>query len=81
MIGKLKGIIGSKPLLIPARHAINAGMLAACIALAVPFLGADAGEDLRSLLILAGLAVQVQRTHAFTSAPAPRHRGRGCRSG
>ena len=54
--GKLKGIIGSKPLLIPGRHAINAGMLAACIALAVPFLAADAGADLRSLLILAGVA-------------------------
>jgi NAD(P) transhydrogenase subunit beta len=54
--GKLKGLIGSKPLLIPGRHLINAGMLAACIALAVPFLGAEAGEDLRSLLIQASIA-------------------------
>jgi NAD(P) transhydrogenase subunit beta len=54
--GKLKGLIGSKPLLLPGRHLINAGMLAACIALAVPFLSADAGEDLRSLLIQAGIA-------------------------
>jgi NAD(P) transhydrogenase subunit beta len=54
--GKLKGIIGSKPLLLPGRHLINAGMLVACIALAVPFLGAEPGEDLRSLLIQAGIA-------------------------
>jgi NAD(P) transhydrogenase subunit beta len=31
-------------------------MLVACIALAVPFLGAEPGEDLRSLLIQAGIA-------------------------
>ena len=54
--GKLKGLIGSKPLLLPGRHLVNAGMLVACIALAVPFLGADPGEDLRSLLIQAGIA-------------------------
>jgi NAD(P) transhydrogenase subunit beta len=54
--GKLKGVIGSKPLLLPGRHLINAGMLVACIALAVPFLGAEPGEDLRSLLIQAGIA-------------------------
>jgi NAD(P) transhydrogenase subunit beta len=54
--GKLKGIIGSKPLLLPGRHAINALMLLACVALAVPFLGAEPGEDLQSLLIQAGIA-------------------------
>jgi NAD(P) transhydrogenase subunit beta len=54
--GKLKGVIGSKPLLLPGRHLLNAGMLVACIALAVPFLGAEPGEDLRSLLIQAGIA-------------------------
>jgi NAD(P) transhydrogenase subunit beta len=54
--GKLKGVIGSKPLLLPGRHLLNAGLLVACIALAVPFLGADPGEDLRSLLIQAGIA-------------------------
>ncbi|HWP05992.1 MAG TPA: Re/Si-specific NAD(P)(+) transhydrogenase subunit beta [Polyangiaceae bacterium] len=54
--GKLKGIIGSKPLMIPGRHLINAGMLAACIALGVPFLGADPGEALQPLLIQAGIA-------------------------
>ena len=54
--GKLKGLIGSKPLLIPGRHLINAGLLLACVALAVPFLGAEPGADLRSLLIQAGIA-------------------------
>jgi len=54
--GKLKGIIGSKPLLLPGRHIINAGLVVTCIALAVPFLGAEPGEDVRSLLIQAGIA-------------------------
>jgi H+-translocating NAD(P) transhydrogenase subunit beta len=54
--GKLKGIIGSKPLLLPGRHLINAALLVTCLALAVPFLGADPGEDLRSLLTQAGIA-------------------------
>ncbi len=54
--GKLKGLIGSKPLLVPGRHLVNAGLLLACVALAVPFLGADPGTDLRSLLIQAGIA-------------------------
>jgi len=54
--GKLKGLIGSKPLLLPGRHLINMAMLASCIALAVPFLGAGPGGDLRSLLMQAGIA-------------------------
>ena len=54
--GKLKGIIGSKPLLLPGRHLINAGMLAACIALAVPFLTHEGTEGLQPLLIQAGIA-------------------------
>jgi len=54
--GKLKGLIGSKPLLLPGRHLVNAGMLAGCIALAIPFLGAEAEEGLRPLLIQAGIA-------------------------
>jgi NAD(P) transhydrogenase subunit beta len=54
--GKLKGIIGSKPLLLPGRHVLNAGMFLACVALAVPFLSAEPGTDLRSLLIQAGIA-------------------------
>jgi NAD(P) transhydrogenase subunit beta len=33
--GKLRGIIGSRPLLLPARHLINLALVAGCIALAV----------------------------------------------
>jgi NAD(P) transhydrogenase subunit beta len=54
--GKLKGLIGSKPLLLPGRHLVNAGFLLACVALAVPFLGAEPGTNLRPLLIQAGIA-------------------------
>ncbi|NUP06907.1 MAG: NAD(P)(+) transhydrogenase (Re/Si-specific) subunit beta [Polyangiaceae bacterium] len=38
--GKLRGSIASKPLMLPARHAINAGMFLACVALLIPFLSA-----------------------------------------
>jgi NAD(P) transhydrogenase subunit beta len=54
--GKLKGLIGSKPLLLPGRHLINAAFLLACVALAVQFLAAEPGTDVRSLLIGAGIA-------------------------
>jgi len=54
--GKLKGLIGSKPLLLPARHLINVGFLAACIALAVPFLSGEPGTALQPLLIQAAIA-------------------------
>ena len=40
--GKLRGLIGSKPLLLPARHLLNLGMLGACLFLGSQFLGADA---------------------------------------
>jgi NAD(P) transhydrogenase subunit beta len=54
--GKLRGSIGSKPLLLPGRHVLNAVLLLACVGLAVPFLGAEPGGDVRSLLIMAGIA-------------------------
>jgi NAD(P) transhydrogenase subunit beta len=54
--GKLRGSIGSKPLLLPGRHVMNAVLLLACVGLAVPFLGAEPGGDVRSLLIMAGIA-------------------------
>jgi NAD(P) transhydrogenase subunit beta len=40
--GKLRGSLGSKPLLIPGRHLLNAGALAGCVVLAVIFLRAPA---------------------------------------
>jgi NAD(P) transhydrogenase subunit beta len=38
--GKLRGIIGSKPLLLPGRHALNLIMLLGCVALGALFLRA-----------------------------------------
>jgi len=37
--GKLQGLIGSKPLLLPARHLLNIGMVTACLFFASQFLG------------------------------------------
>ncbi len=61
--GKLRGSIGGKPLMIPARHAINLGMLVGSVALGYMFL--DAGHEVSSgdtpagltpLLIMTGIA-------------------------
>ncbi len=38
--GKLRGIVGSKPLLLPGRHLLNVVMLLACVGLGVMFLRA-----------------------------------------
>jgi NAD(P) transhydrogenase subunit beta len=38
--GKLRGVVGSKPLLLPGRHAFNLLMLAGCVVLGVLFLRA-----------------------------------------
>ena len=37
--GKLQGLIGSKPLLLPARHLLNLGLAAACVVFATQFIG------------------------------------------
>jgi NAD(P) transhydrogenase subunit beta len=65
--GKLRGFIGSKPLLLPGRHVLNALVLMLCVALAVVFLRAevpwpDAGAGffdagMPALLIMTGLAL------------------------
>jgi NAD(P) transhydrogenase subunit beta len=52
--GKLNGSIGSKPLMLPARHLINIGLLVGSIALGVQFMGMENG--LQPLLIMTGLA-------------------------
>ncbi|WP_424946550.1 NAD(P)(+) transhydrogenase (Re/Si-specific) subunit beta [Candidatus Spongiihabitans sp.] len=55
--GKLKGIIGSKPLMLPARHGINLLILIACIYLGYEFVRADSiAAGLTPLLIMAALA-------------------------
>jgi H+-translocating NAD(P) transhydrogenase subunit beta len=52
--GKLKGIISSKPLMLPARHLLNIGMLVATIILGSQFLGTE--EGLTPLLIMTAIA-------------------------
>ena len=58
--GKLSGKVGSKPLILPARHTLNIGIGVACIVLLMLFLGtapdaasaADAGKGLGTFLLI-----------------------------
>ncbi|GJL80571.1 MAG: NAD(P) transhydrogenase subunit beta [marine bacterium B5-7] len=43
--GKLQGVIGSKPLMLPGRHLINAAIGIACIWLGSVFLGSESTAD------------------------------------
>ena len=52
--GKLSAMIGSKPLLLPARHLLNIAMLVSTVILGVEFMGAENG--LQPLLIMTGIA-------------------------
>ena len=52
--GKLKGLIGSKPLLLPARHFLNLAMLGGSIFLGWQFMTGENG--LQSLLIMTAIA-------------------------
>lgn len=52
--GKLRAIISSKPLMLPARHLLNIGMLGATIYLGYDFLHSEFG--LQPLLIMTGIA-------------------------
>jgi NAD(P) transhydrogenase subunit beta len=55
--GKLRGMIRSKPLVLPGRHALNLIVLVACFALAVPFLAsADPHGQIVPLLVMTALA-------------------------
>ncbi len=54
--GKLRGIVSSKPLLMPGRHWLNAVLLAACIVLGWRFVGAAPAEGVQWLGIQAGIA-------------------------
>jgi len=54
--GKLKGLLRSKPLLLPGRHAFNLALLLLSVGLGARFLGASGHEGLSSLLIMTGVA-------------------------
>jgi NAD(P) transhydrogenase subunit beta len=71
--GKLQGLIGSKPLLLPGRHLINIAIVLICIGLAIPFIDAEPGAGLVPLLVQAGLAgvVGVHLVMAIGGADMP----------
>ncbi|RMG11281.1 MAG: Re/Si-specific NAD(P)(+) transhydrogenase subunit beta [Cyanobacteria bacterium J055] len=52
--GKLRAILSSKPLMLPARHFLNIAMLVATVWLGVQFMGTENG--LQPLLIMTGIA-------------------------
>jgi NAD(P) transhydrogenase subunit beta len=54
--GKLRGLISSKPLTLPARHALNIGMLIACVWLGQQFLGGEILSGLQALVIMSAIA-------------------------
>jgi NAD(P) transhydrogenase subunit beta len=54
--GKLRGTIGSKPLLLPGRHMGNALMAVACVVLAALFMSAAKPDGLWALLVITGIA-------------------------
>jgi NAD(P) transhydrogenase subunit beta len=53
---KLRGSIGSRPMLLPGRHALNAAVLAAMVVLGVLFVGAEGTDGLLPLGIMTVLA-------------------------
>ncbi|NND82362.1 MAG: Re/Si-specific NAD(P)(+) transhydrogenase subunit beta [Gammaproteobacteria bacterium] len=54
--GKLSGRVGSKPLMLPARHWLNLGILVACILIGNWFIGADKSAGMVALIIMTLLA-------------------------
>lgn len=54
--GKLRGMIGSKPLLLPGRHLLNLALLGGSIYLGIGFVGQPDHGGLQNLLIMTGLA-------------------------
>lgn len=54
--GKLKAIISSKPLMLPARHLLNISLLVGTVALGFVFMGAEGAAGLPALLGMCGLA-------------------------
>ncbi|MBL1173791.1 Re/Si-specific NAD(P)(+) transhydrogenase subunit beta [Pantanalinema sp. GBBB05] len=54
--GKLRGIISSKPLTLPARHFLNLAMLLTCVWLGVEFMGGSLLTGLQSLLAMSVIA-------------------------
>jgi NAD(P) transhydrogenase subunit beta len=53
--GKLQGVIGSKPLLLPGRHALNLGLVAAAVFFAAQFIGHPTLTPLLWTTLIAGI--------------------------
>ncbi|MSO35235.1 MAG: Re/Si-specific NAD(P)(+) transhydrogenase subunit beta [Acidobacteria bacterium] len=54
--GKLQGLIGSKPLLLPARHLLNLAALVGCLFLGFQFVSAEHGAALQPLIVATVIA-------------------------
>jgi H+-translocating NAD(P) transhydrogenase subunit beta len=54
--GKLQGLIGSKPLTLPARHWLNVSLLVLSVGLGIQFMAAPATAGLQPLLIMTAIA-------------------------
>jgi NAD(P) transhydrogenase subunit beta len=54
--GKLRAIISSKPLMLPARHLLNIAMLVASVWFGVQFIGAENPLGMTPLLIMSAIA-------------------------
>jgi H+-translocating NAD(P) transhydrogenase subunit beta len=54
--GKLRGMVRSKPLLLPGRHLFNLLLLVVAVGLGAQFLSAPGHDGLSSLLIMSGVA-------------------------
>ena len=57
--GKLQGVIGSKPLLLPARHALNLAGVVACVVVGWLFVGTGDVAPLWPLLACAAIAAAI----------------------
>src|SRR5690606_6818711 len=72
--GKLQGVIGSRPLLLPGRHLINGAIALACIWLGAVFLGAEStagGFWPLFLMTILALAFGVHMVMAIGGADMP----------
>jgi NAD(P) transhydrogenase subunit beta len=54
---KLRALVGSRPLMLPGRHALNAILVGASVVLAVLFLQQPGTDGLTCLLVMTGLAL------------------------
>ncbi|MEA3372849.1 MAG: Re/Si-specific NAD(P)(+) transhydrogenase subunit beta [Campylobacterota bacterium] len=72
--GKLQGVIGSNPLLLPARHWLNLGLGVATVWLGAQFVNADTvseGATLLAIMTLIALAFGVHMVMAIGGADMP----------